>query len=132
MCIVKKLSLRRRELEFLPALYMLAWGIWLLNPWINSFASSAIYRGMSHIAPEWAWGTFVGLVGLYQTLVLFTNRYKLRASAALLSMFTLFTMSLLVGFGNFSSTAMISYLVIAICSWLGFTELLADIKERKT
>jgi uncharacterized membrane protein HdeD (DUF308 family) len=122
-------SIQKRELEFLPALYLLMWGMWVLNPWVNSFASSAAFTEMGQLAPEWLWGIVIMAIGLFQTIVVFTENCKLRADAALLSMFTLFSMSMLVFYSNFASTAGITYLVIAICAWLGFTEILADVKN---
>jgi hypothetical protein len=130
MCF-KKLSIRGKGFEFLPALYTLTWGLWVVNPWANAFDSSGIFKLMDTLAPEWLWGALVGAVGLFQMITLFTPKCKLRAFAAILSMFTLFAMSMLVAFSNPLSTAMTSYLVIAICAWLGYTELLADVETAR-
>ena len=129
MNIFKNFSIRKRELEFLPALYCLMWGIWIANPWMNSFPSSPIFREMGHLAPETAWGLVVGAIGLFQMIVIFTEHCKLRVVASLLSMFTLFSMAMLVAYSNIQSTAAITYTVIALCAWLGYTEILADSKK---
>ena len=122
-------SVRKRELEFLPALYLSLWGLWILNPWVNSFPSSPAFIEMGHLAPEWVWGAVIAVVGLFQMTILFTEKYKLRGVAALLSMFALFSMSMLVFFSNYASTGGITYLIIAVCAWLGYTEILADVKR---
>jgi len=123
------LSIQKRELEFLPALYILVWGLWVSNPWLNTFQASPTFTEMGHLAPEWVWGLVISAVGLFQMIIIFTKKYGFRVFAALLSMFVLFAMSLLVFYSNPASTAWVTYLVIAICAWLGFTEILTDFKK---
>jgi hypothetical protein len=131
MTFIKKFTIQKRELEFLSALYLLGWGLWILNPWAESFVSSSIYRQMALLAPEWMWGIVVSAIGLFQMIAICTDNCRLRAAASVISMFTLVSMSLLVLYGNPASTAGVTYMVIAICSWFGFTEILSDWKEGK-
>jgi len=129
MNIAKTFTLHRKYLEFIPALFNLLWGFWIGNTWWVSFASSSAFSMMNKLAPEWIWGTGVGIVGLFQLAALFIGKLKLRMWAALLSVFTLTSMSILFGAGNFKSTAVINYAVLALCSWLGYNEIVSDIKE---
>ncbi len=131
MNIVKNFTLHRKYLEFIPALFNLLWGFWIGNTWWAAFASSSAFSMMNKLAPEWVWGWSVGLVGLFQSVALFTNRLKLRLVAAFFSVFTLVSMSVLFGFGNYRSTAVINYAMFAFCAWLGYTEILSNIKEER-
>lgn len=128
---MKKLTIQKKQLEFIPALFNLLWGFWLISPWWNAFSSSTAFTLMSNIADRYVWGAFVGIVGLFQMVSLFTDKLKVRAWASLLSVFILILLSVIFAFGNFRSTATINYAVIAICAWLGFTEILSDIKDEK-
>ena len=45
------------------------WGVWLLLPF-STFASSASFREMQAFAPEWAWGAWFVVLGVYKVLTL--------------------------------------------------------------
>jgi len=74
----------------------------------------------------------VTLVGLFQMIVLFTNALQLRVIAAVLSMFTFVTISAFMVCSNMKNTASPIYLIVAFCAWLGYNELIANMKEEKT
>lgn len=40
------------------------WGLWLLNPWVTSFARFPSLAHMARMATEEAWGTYFALAGL--------------------------------------------------------------------
>jgi hypothetical protein len=130
--IFTNLSIRGKQLEFIPAIFCVLWGFWIGNPWWVAFNSSSAFRLMNKIAPEWLWGLSIFLVGLFQLIFLFTKNLKFRLFSSLLSCFSLISLSVIFAFGNYESTATINYIVLALCAWLGYTELLSDIKEKKS
>lgn len=60
----------------------LLWGFVLILP-INTFGNSPSYANMKEIAPEWAWGLFIAIVGLTQLLSLVFSMQKLRKEISL-------------------------------------------------
>jgi hypothetical protein len=125
--------IRKRVLEFIPALFLLLWGFWVWNPWWEAFPSSTIYDMMARLAPEWMWGFVYMLVGAVQLILLFTTnpkKMKFRqwtsfTSILIITSLTMFTMT-----GNWRSTAGITYIVIAVCEWFAYTEILAEIRGK--
>ena len=130
--LLQKLSIRGKQLEFIAALYAIVWGVWLLIPGWDSFSSSRVYLQMEKFAPEWIWGFTVGLIGLFQFIFLYTTKMHFRLVACALSMFAFASLGTLALFGNHESTAGPTYLIVVLCSWLGYTEILACIKEKRT
>jgi hypothetical protein len=125
-----KLALNKRQLEFVTALFLVGWGLWVFFPWWNTFQVSGAYKLMLSLTSEWVWGLSVLLIGAFQMVVLFTNKLKTRLFATLLSLFTTVSLMMLYAFGDFRSTGVINMLVFSICSWMAYIEILADIKEK--
>jgi len=44
-------------------IYTVLWGFWVISPWWNVFAQSALYSVMASLAPEYAWGFFAIFCG---------------------------------------------------------------------
>lgn len=114
----------KSKLELIPAIYAIMWGLWLIFPW-DTFVSSEIFHLMAEIAPEMAWGIFILLIGLSQILFLFVGKIRLCTLSSLLLMFLFISLSIFAAVGNFKSTAMPSFIVMALASWLSYGELLA-------
>jgi hypothetical protein len=124
-------ALQRKYLEFFPALFEVLWGLWILNPFENTFKITTAYRVMASIAPEWVWGTVILLIGIFQLVVIFTPNLRLRLASSVACLFVFIVLALLILAGNVGSVTIPSYLVFALCEWFAYTELLADIKEAK-
>jgi hypothetical protein len=123
-----KPTLQKRQLEFIPALFLLLWGIWVFLPW-NTFSVSGAYAIMLSLAPEWTWGLAVASIGAFQLVALFTSKLRLRLFATLLNLFACISLLLLYGFGDYRSTGIINMFVFAVASWVSYLEILSDIKE---
>jgi len=126
-----KFTLQEKYLEFFPALFQVLWGLWILNPWVNTFAITNAYRLMADIAPEWVWGLAIFLIGIFQIIVIFTPNLRLRVLSSITCLFIFVVLAFLILAGNAGSVTIPTYLVFALCEWFAYTELLAGIKEEK-
>jgi len=127
----KNFILQKKYLEFLPALFQVLWGLWILNPFENTFKITSAYNLMGTLAPEWVWGLILFVIGLFQLVVIFKGNLHLRAVSSILCLFIFITMSILIIFGNPASVTIPTYFMFALCEWFAYTEILADIKEKK-
>ena len=117
-----------KRLEFLCGLQAVLWGIWIFNPWWDSFPASTAYRFMAQLAPEALWGLIVLALGLAQWLAALTGRLlPIRRAIAVSAIFVWVTITLSFAFGNVRSTAMPNSAIAAIFNILAFAEINADI-----
>jgi hypothetical protein len=123
-------TIQKKQLEFIPGLFLSLWGLWVLSPWWETFHASSAYVFMNSLAPEWVWGLTVMLIGLFQLFFVFKGSLTPRMVMAGLSMFACFTMMVLYAFGDFRSTGVINMFVFGICAWLGYMEILADMRRK--
>lgn len=119
-------ELRPRPLELLGALWAIAWGMWVGSPWWNVFPSSPTFRVLGTVAPEWVWGMAALWVGIGQLVAVYDNRliWRYRVSVAAFLLWTF--IALLFVLANPSSTATITYGMLALMAAL----VVAKIKER--
>lgn len=119
-------ELRPRPLELLGALWAITWGVWVGNPIWDVFPSSPTFRVLGLVAPESVWGIIVAGVGSAALLAVYVDnllwRYRVSAAAFLLWSF----ITLLFIISNPSSTATITYGMMAIMSGL----VMGKLKER--
>lgn len=94
--IWKYIKFRLRELfvrseydivEFIVGLSAVMWGIWVGNPFWDAFLV-APHPHFLEIAPEWFWGTMVGVVGGAQVAAVTIDTYKIRKLVAFVSLCT--------------------------------------------
>ena len=119
-----------RQLEFVPAVFLILWGAWVINPMWDTFGVSGSYALMAKLAPEWVWGAISLFVGITQMVTLFTNKMKVRLFTSFFSILILSTLAVFSGVGNYRSTGMIGAISIAICEWFAYTELLAEVNGK--
>lgn len=102
-------NLRTRPLELLGAGWAVIWGMWVGNPGSVIFTSSATFRVMGLVAPEWLWGLVTVIVGLGQLGAIYNEslvwRYRIGVTAFLLWGFV----TLLFILSNLNSTAPVTY-----------------------
>jgi hypothetical protein len=99
-----------RWLTIICAAETLVWGFWVWNPWWDVFRVSEAFRWMASFAPEWAWGLAMMLLGAAQlACALWWQRPRVRASLALLSMFTWTLIVLALVMGNWRTTGVPTY-----------------------
>jgi hypothetical protein len=107
--------MEKRIIEGIIALSALSWGVWLLLPF-DTFGSSATFRVLPMIAPEWAWGAVFVTVSLLLLFgILRCSRAIRRHALLFLSLLWLATWSALV-ISNWRSTAATNYIWWAILS----------------
>ena len=123
-------DIKGKRLEFIPALYLVWWGVWVANPFWNTFTTSSVYSTLAELAPEWMWGTTVLVIGILFIIFLFGDNLQIRLVLTLLSCFTFMVLCITYALGNIASTGLIAYGVMALCSWLGYTELLSSIRGK--
>lgn len=73
-------------------------GVWLLLPW-DTFASSSTFRVIG-VAPEWAWGTVLFLVGSGHLVVLRDGSRTGRRRASLIGFLFWFSLGSVFVFSN--------------------------------
>jgi hypothetical protein len=108
----------RRDFEFAElhsALAMLGWGLWVLNPFWDTFGSSISFRVMAAVAAEVAWGCGMTGLGIAQLVVLLMRSRTGRRVAAGIASITWLCISILLMLGNITSTASVIYPLLA-CS----------------
>ena len=93
--------------EALTAMWLVGLGLWWLAPW-PTFAS-AVYSVLLTIAPEWAWGLLMALVGGVQAASIIIDdgmrkRFRQRASYASFTLLLFLSVALIVGNWRGTST----------------------------
>lgn len=119
-------ELRPRPLELLGALWALAWGIWVGNPFWNVFPSSPTFRVLSQVAPESVWGLCSLAVGVGQLWAVYRDHLGWRYRVSVLAFLLWSFITLMFMLGNPSSTATITYGMLALMAAL----VVGKIKER--
>ena len=54
---------RLYRLELVSALALVLFGLWMFNPWVDTFERYTNYAYLEAAAPEWAWGLGFTLFG---------------------------------------------------------------------
>ena len=124
-------TLRGRHLEFVPALFLMLWGAWVANPWTHALDGTFVFTVMTKLAPAWVWGTFYLLVGIAQTLFIFTTKIHLRKWTSFISIWILSSLSVLSFIGNWHAVAGITYFSIMVCEMFAYTEIVAEEEGKK-
>lgn len=90
----------RGLVEFFAGFSISLYGLWWLNPWLDSFSMFPTYTQLGRIAPEAVWGLGFLVAGVTLLLGAFLHhRWLLLAGAALCMMSRLFLL-VLIGFQN--------------------------------
>lgn len=80
--------------ELFGALVTLGMGIWIGHPFWDIFKDfPLLYSGMSSFAPEWMWGTFLFLVGMFRLWAILHDTYTARKIGILTAVVTWFFMA---------------------------------------
>jgi hypothetical protein len=113
-----------KKLEFISALQIFLWGLWLLLPF-DSFASSKIFMNLEKIAPEWAWGFAAVVIGASWV---FCRNLKIRSLFALLTIMFWSVITLTYMQSNFMSTATVVYPTLILIASMAFNEINKEAK----
>jgi len=113
-----------KKIEFISAIQILTWGLWVLLPF-DSFSSAQVSHILTHIGSEWMWGIFATLVGVLWLLV---KKLKLRAILAVISMVFWTVISFTYILSNYNSTATGAYPVAVFIASMAFSEINKEAK----
>lgn len=102
--------------EFFVGLFTLLWGLWLLNPLLDTFTSSPSFRAMLELGPEWVWGLVTATIGGLQLAALIADRPQARKHLAMLLVLLWMFVSGTFAYANVATTAAIAYPMIAFCA----------------
>ncbi len=110
-----------KPIEFMSAVAMTLWGLWLLLPW-DTFSTPA-YAFMSNIAPEAVWGLAMFFIGIVQFgYVIYGTLAHRRVSMKLASLVWIF-IAVNFSIARIESTAVPIYTVFAIAAYWASTKL---------
>lgn len=90
-----------------------AWAIWLINPWVNTFASAAGYRQMASLATEMWWGIGLLVLALVHADSMIHVNWNVRRTVALLEMGTWVFIGWMFVVSNYASLAVPIYALLA-------------------
>jgi hypothetical protein len=93
----------------------LAFGAVLLAP-ADTFGMDAAYLAMAQLAPEFAWGLFIFMLGVAQIYAIVSNIYRLRRAAIFLLTCAWFFISFMLFWAVPASNGPYTYLIIALSS----------------
>lgn len=114
---------RYRSIEFVVALMLILWGVWVANPFWELFTASPVFGLMAHIGPEPAWGVTVFAVGCLQMGFVFSRQWTARRATAVLSLFVYVLLSVMFGLGNFRGVSTVIYAVFALLCWFAYVNI---------
>ena len=109
------------SLIIILGVYTVVWGLWILNPFWDVFASAPLYSQMAHIANEYVWGGIAITAGLIITRGATKPSYSNIQIGAIVAFFHWFTISILYFVGDWMNTGGITALMLAVYSgivWL--------------
>lgn len=101
--------------EAISGIAATGWGLIVLLP-VATFGTSHTYDAMASLAPEWAWGLAVLLVGILQLLTLLLDWHSWRRHTAFLAFCAWLFMSVMFIRANAASTATAIYPTMALAA----------------
>lgn len=110
-------------LELFVSALALVWGLFLVNPYVNTFAVGVGWRAMAELAPEWAWGLGALLTGAAGILGLGNDLRRVRRYAAFLHAVAWAFISTMMVTSNALGTGWVTYGMVAAGSLIVFLRL---------
>lgn len=110
------------RIEFLIAGMAFVWGIWVLNPFVDTFSSAPIFSTMIDLVPESIWGGVIALVGVFQFVSALSGDRTARRIGATLTMFGFATIATFCAAGDIHNTATVIYGGLTVFAYVSFTE----------
>lgn len=107
--------------ELFTSCLMSLWGIWLLSP-VTTFSSSG-YATFTIIASEGTWGFAMFVIGLVNVIAILTYRKRIRRLSAFFAFLIWAAIAIMFIEQNFWSTAVPTYLSIAIFSATNYLDI---------
>lgn len=109
--------------ERMMATFGMIWGVWLLNPFVNTFATSRSYTAMAGIAGEFWWGIAGLTLGAFQRATwAYDLRQRRRRSSFLMGMYWLF-IAVSFAFSNPEGTGFPIYSLFALYCFYAYVKI---------
>ena len=125
------MTLRGRQLEFVPALFLMLWGLWVLLPFPIGALKGTPFVLMIKLMPEWVWGLLYLSAGIAQAAFIFIASIKIRQYTSFVSIWFLLALAIFSIISNPYTVAAPTYFSIAFCEWLAYTEIIFELKGKK-
>lgn len=103
-------------MELLVSMISVVWGLWILNPFGDTFPSSPSFRGMALMTPEWVWGLAMMGLGLVRLYALYRSSVVWRARLSVVGWLVWGFISISFALSNLWATATPIYGIFAGCS----------------
>lgn len=100
--------------ELLSGVIGFFWGLWLLNPLWETFASGRGFAAMAAIAPEEYWGAAILAGGMFQIYAVLREELGMRFFAAMGAVATWALVASMIAVSNFAGTGIVVYSMICI------------------
>jgi len=107
---------RAPRVEMLIARLTLGWGLWLLNPYIDTFNAGRGFDFMRHTLPEGIWGVIVAFVGARLYYGIHTKNIKLARNASFGAWLLWLLIAIMIVVANPIGTGSVIYPLIAYYS----------------
>lgn len=99
--------------EIMSGIAAVSWGVWLINPALDTFITSYTFYTMAAVAPEWLWGTCMIVIGVAQVESVISHKLvRRKVSSLMLSIMWMFISAVFL-YANVASTAGVIYSVFA-------------------
>jgi hypothetical protein len=105
-------------LEVSLGIYSLWWGLSVLSPWTDTFASGTAYQYM--VGPEWVWGLVFSVLGALRLWALWTRQHNWRRFCSLLGVFRWSVLGVFFWWGNPASATAWLLIWFAVFSGGGY------------
>lgn len=94
-------------------LYTTTWGIWVANPFWDTFSKSKLYDSLQYIFPEYIWGAASLIIGVLSVYAVMRERYGFLKLQSKLGAVLWLVVSILYITTDFTSTGWITAFLIS-------------------
>lgn len=102
-----------RGFVFLVGLVSLMWGLWVVNPQVESL-SNPIFNPLMQIASEWVWACFFIIVGLIKIIAVLTRNSKAIRFATFMGTMLWFALATFLIVEEWKVTGVVTYYGLSI------------------
>jgi hypothetical protein len=108
-----------RGTVFILSIGLIAWGLFLANPWVNTFDSTNTYTAMKGVATEAAWAALFLAGGVCMFIGVLRRDVFLLRAGAMLGFLLWICVSILIAFSNHAAVGIITNAILALLhGWL--------------
>ncbi len=97
----------------LLSLYATLWGLWVSNPYWDTFSRSKVYSKLEYICPEWCWGLAALLIGVLSVYAVTRDKFSFLKLLSKCGTILWLIIALLYVTTDFTSTGWITAFIIS-------------------